>query len=56
MTPVRGPRGRLSHVTEDVRRTLCGKPCDAWIVLDFRPEDQPDQVTCQWCRDAVEFN
>jgi hypothetical protein len=31
MTPVRSKRGRYVHATNDLRRTICSKPCDAWI-------------------------
>ena len=56
MTPVKGPHGQLSHVTDDLRRTQCGKRCDGWVVLDFRPSEQPHLVGCKTCRDIVEFN
>lgn len=32
MTPVRSIRGKVIHLTADVRRTMCGKKCDGWII------------------------
>lgn len=50
MTPVRSRRSDLIHATHDLRRTLCNKRCDGWVV-------EPDTaVVCQRCRDAAEFN
>lgn len=40
--PVRRHRRNRTHVTEDYRVTLCGRPCDGWQVADAVP-------TCQAC-------
>lgn len=50
LTRVRAKRSMLIHVTLDGRRTLCNRPCDGFVI-------EPDTaVTCERCRDAVEFN
>jgi hypothetical protein len=50
VTPVRSKRSDMIHATTDLRRTLCDRRCDGWIV-------EPDTaVMCKRCRDAAEFN
>lgn len=50
MTRVRARRSSLIHATHDLRRTLCNRKCDGFVV-------EPDTaVTCTRCRDATEFN
>ena len=43
-TPVRARRGHLVHLAMigDVRVTLCGRPCDGWLV-------DPTATTCRRC-------
>lgn len=46
MTPVRGKRGRLIHLSADLRKTLCGRRVEGWIV-------EPDtNATCSVCVDV----
>lgn len=56
MTPVRSRRGKYTHLTETLRKTVCSKRCDGWLLVDFRPENNPEYVDCPTCREAVEFN
>lgn len=43
MTPVRSRKGVVIHLTADLRRTMCGRKADGWIV-------EPDAVeTCIKC-------
>jgi hypothetical protein len=56
VTPVRSKRGKLTHLTETLRLTACGKRCDGWLCLTFRPEENPEYVDCTTCRECVEFN
>ena len=50
MTRVRAKRSVLIHATYDLRKTLCNRRCDGFVV-------EPDTaVTCLRCREAAEFN
>jgi hypothetical protein len=50
VTRVRSKRSSLIHATYDLRRTLCNRKCDGFLV-------EPDTaVTCHRCREAAEFN
>jgi hypothetical protein len=43
MTRVRGKRGKLVHATTDLRRSLCNRKVDGFIV-------EPDSdITCDVC-------
>ena len=43
---VRSSRRNRTHVTEDCRATLCGRPCDGWALADVVP-------TCARCLIAL---
>lgn len=43
MRYVRTRRAETIHVTEDLRRTACGRSCDGWIM------DPDGPVTCRVC-------
>ena len=50
MTNVRSKRSHLVHVTADLRKTLCGRKADGWLI-------EPDQaVTCLICHIASTTN
>jgi hypothetical protein len=50
MTPVRSRRGALIHLTADLRRTMCGRKADGWVV-------EPDAVeTCIVCHANARTN
>ena len=50
MTPVRGKRGKFRHLTHDLRRTLCNKKCDGWVV------ETGDYEPCQECEHVATTN
>jgi hypothetical protein len=50
MTPVRGPRGKVVHVSFDLKRSLCGRKVSGWII-------EPDAcITCLTCHTASTTN
>ncbi len=50
MTPVRSKRSHVVHLSADLRRTMCGKRCDGWLV-------EPDQAeTCLVCHTNARTN
>jgi hypothetical protein len=52
MTRVRSKhsRSRITHVSYDLRTTMCGKRCDGWIV------EPQEGVTCARCHEATTTN
>lgn len=56
MTPIRARRGKYTHVTHDLRVTICGKRCIAWICGTENWEHVTPREKCPQCELASTTN